>query len=312
MTIPGYRVVSLGHRKKLLRAIGALASASGSLRPLPRRPRRRRARQLSVMFVDLIGSTALSARLDPEDMHEVIAAYRQCCASLIANGGFVAATWATACSPISATLRRTSTTPSGRCGRGLRSRKRRRSSRRPRTAPLQRPVGRRPGSSLLAIFSGREMRASRPSSARRRTGPRACNELAKPDEVSSPRTSEVVGDLFELDELGPQDSKSLGCRCAWTGCGKVPRRAGSTHCTRAGLAPLVGREQEFGFLLRCWRKGEGGTRPGRSALGRSGHRQVATDRGLSGTLQGGPIRAAALFLLARSMPTARSTRSSAR
>jgi len=43
------------------------------------------------MFCDLAGSTAMSARLDPEDMREVISAYHRCCAGLIGrNGGFVA------------------------------------------------------------------------------------------------------------------------------------------------------------------------------------------------------------------------------
>jgi class 3 adenylate cyclase len=48
-------------------------------------------RQLTVMFVDLVGSTALSARLDPEDMREIIGAYHRCCAEQITQaGGFVA------------------------------------------------------------------------------------------------------------------------------------------------------------------------------------------------------------------------------
>src|SRR5271168_3809658 len=48
-------------------------------------------RQLTVMFCDLVGSTAMSARLDPEDMREIIGAYHRCCAGLIErNGGFVA------------------------------------------------------------------------------------------------------------------------------------------------------------------------------------------------------------------------------
>jgi class 3 adenylate cyclase len=48
-------------------------------------------RQLTVMFVDLVGSTALSARLDPEDMREIIGAYHRCCAQQITkSGGFVA------------------------------------------------------------------------------------------------------------------------------------------------------------------------------------------------------------------------------
>ena len=48
-------------------------------------------RQLTVMFCDLVGSTALSTRLDPEDMREIIGAYHRCCAEQIAKaGGFVA------------------------------------------------------------------------------------------------------------------------------------------------------------------------------------------------------------------------------
>jgi len=48
-------------------------------------------RQLTVMFVDLVGSTSLSARLDPEDMREIIGAYHRCCAEQITKAdGFVA------------------------------------------------------------------------------------------------------------------------------------------------------------------------------------------------------------------------------
>src|SRR5262252_3172262 len=48
-------------------------------------------RQVTVMFVDLVGSTALSARMDPEDLREVIAAYQTCVAETVRRfGGFVA------------------------------------------------------------------------------------------------------------------------------------------------------------------------------------------------------------------------------
>src|SRR4029077_12094471 len=69
-------VVLGGHRRKLLEAIAALRSESGPRRPAADQvaPTVER-RQLTVMFCDLIGSTALSARLDPEDLREVIGAY---------------------------------------------------------------------------------------------------------------------------------------------------------------------------------------------------------------------------------------------
>src|SRR5437868_621999 len=76
--------IPLGHRKRLLKAIRALdTGAAGSERTSPEpllgagaSPKAAERRQLTVMFCDLVGSTALSARLDPEDMSEVISAYQ--------------------------------------------------------------------------------------------------------------------------------------------------------------------------------------------------------------------------------------------
>jgi class 3 adenylate cyclase/tetratricopeptide (TPR) repeat protein len=73
--------VLLGHRRKMLRVIAELNQAV--IEPAHRRDAERR--HLSVMFCDLVGSTALSARLDPEDMWEVIRAYRGACARVIAT-----------------------------------------------------------------------------------------------------------------------------------------------------------------------------------------------------------------------------------
>jgi len=90
-------VAIVGHRRKLLLAIGALSAAPPPVAKAtaPTEPTAAAAfaerRQLTVMFVDLVGSTALSARLDPEDMREVVGAYHRLCEDLIAkDGGFVA------------------------------------------------------------------------------------------------------------------------------------------------------------------------------------------------------------------------------
>jgi class 3 adenylate cyclase len=89
--------IALGDRKRLLRAIGSLRPAETLAQPrvLPPPPRSREGgaerRQLTVMFCDLVGSTALSARLDPEDMREVIRAYQDVCSGAVARyDGFVA------------------------------------------------------------------------------------------------------------------------------------------------------------------------------------------------------------------------------
>jgi hypothetical protein len=92
-------VASLGHRKKLLKAIQILhADAHVSLpvvtssrieAPAPEISAERR--QLTVLFCDLVGSTALAARLDPEDLRELVAAYRRVVTVSIERfGGFVA------------------------------------------------------------------------------------------------------------------------------------------------------------------------------------------------------------------------------
>jgi class 3 adenylate cyclase len=92
-------VAALGHRRKLLDAIAALRgnpNATPAATPGPAAvdasPRdTAERRQVTVMFSDLVGSTALSGRIDPEDLREVISAYQKCVAETVQRfGGFVA------------------------------------------------------------------------------------------------------------------------------------------------------------------------------------------------------------------------------
>ena len=124
-------VASLGHRRKLLDAIAALRSdasgkapsadaATASSAPSAHPEDRAERRQVTVMFSDLVGSTALSARMDPEDLREVISAYQKCVAETVqplrrlrreVHGRRGAGL-------LRLSRRRTRTTPSGRCARG--------------------------------------------------------------------------------------------------------------------------------------------------------------------------------------------------
>src|SRR5271166_1779648 len=91
-------IASLGHRRKLLRAIANLeiveesapaVAVAAPAAPLSLNTAGRR--QVTVMFSDLVGSTALSTRMDPEDLREVIAAYHKCVAETVRSfDGFVA------------------------------------------------------------------------------------------------------------------------------------------------------------------------------------------------------------------------------
>ena len=74
---------SLGDRKRLLKAIAQLSEELARTAPAPTGRAEPERRHLTVMFCDLVGSTALSARLDPEDLHQVIAAYQGCCRTVI-------------------------------------------------------------------------------------------------------------------------------------------------------------------------------------------------------------------------------------
>jgi hypothetical protein len=84
----------LGARLKLLRAVAALSTGQTPVSPeittpAPRTDAERR--QVTVMFSDLVGSTALSARMDPEDLREIISAYQKCVAETMQHfGGCVA------------------------------------------------------------------------------------------------------------------------------------------------------------------------------------------------------------------------------
>jgi len=91
-------VAIVGHRRTLLNAIAALRAEANAKAPpadtpptvgSPKDAAERR--QVTVMFSDLVGSTALSARMDPEDLREVISAYQKCVAETVRRfGGFVA------------------------------------------------------------------------------------------------------------------------------------------------------------------------------------------------------------------------------
>src|SRR5262245_56265873 len=88
----------VGHRRKLLEAIAALSAGKSSANLMQSVPAAAsdnhssaERRQLTIMFCDLVGSTALAARLDPEDLREVLGAYHRVVSDVVAAaGGFVA------------------------------------------------------------------------------------------------------------------------------------------------------------------------------------------------------------------------------
>ena len=255
-------VVSLGHRKKLLRAIATLAPASGSVALSPGASRdAAERRQLTAMFVDLVGSTALSSRLDPEDMHEVITTYQQCCAGLIAaNGGFVAGYMGDgvlayfgypqahehdAERAVRAGLEIAEATP-----------KLQTAARTPLHVRLGIATGIVVVGDLFGLAESREpdVVGETPNLAAR------LQRVAKPDGVVvAESTRRLLGDLFELDEIGPHELKDIaGPTRVWAAV-RASSQASRFDALHSGsLTPLVGREEEIELLVRCWRKAKEG------------------------------------------------------
>ncbi len=92
-------IASLGHRRQLILAIaelskaekGTLITAAPETTAALYKAETAERRQVTVMFSDLVGSTALSTRMDPEDLREVISAYQKCVAETVKRFGvFVA------------------------------------------------------------------------------------------------------------------------------------------------------------------------------------------------------------------------------
>ena len=166
--------VLLGDRRKILRAIRESTSAQDSVPAGPANDEAER-RQLTVMFCDLVGSTALSAKLDPEDLRGIVQAYHRCCTAVVErNSGYVAKYMGDGVLVYLAIRRLTSMMPNVPFTPGLRLSKPCQSS---RSLPAHRckcVSALPPGSWSLAISSARVRLKSKPWWARHLILPPAC------------------------------------------------------------------------------------------------------------------------------------------
>ena len=248
----------LGPRKKLLKAIAALSDHGSKIEPIAAataRPSEAERRQLTVLFCDLVGSTELSAQLDPEDMSAVIRAYQSCCTELVERwGGQVAKYmgdgvlayfgWPQA--------HEDEAERSVRAGLAIID----------AVAELETPAG-APLASRAGIATGLVMvgeligeGAAKEQTVVGDTPNLAARlqALAEPGTVViSQATRNLVGGLFELADLGPRRLKGFAEPLAvWRveGEGLAEGRFEALHGEH--LTPLVGREHELGILLERW------------------------------------------------------------
>ena len=309
--------VVLGDRRKILRAISELAGAAPATSQVhavtePRPQDTAERRQVTVMFSDLVGSTALSARMDPEDLREVISAYQKCVAETVQRfGGFVAKYMGDGVLvyfgyPAGPRGRRRAGRASG-AGVG-------RCCKRPEDPrALQTRVGIATGLVVVGdlIGSGASQEQAivgeTPNLAARLQG------IAEPNSVViAESTRKLLGNLFELEDLGAKDLKGIaGPVRAWAALrpASVESRFEAMHAS--GLTELVGREEELELLLRRWSKAKTGEGQVVLLSGEPGIGKSRLTAALMERIAASHTRACATSAL-RSTQTARYIRSSAK
>ena len=257
--------VFLGDRRKILRAIADLkpiekstsqfATVTAALQPHDAAERR----QVTVMFSDLVGSTALSARMDPEDLREVISAYQKCVAETVSRfGGFVAKYMGDGVMVYFGypQAHEDDAERAVRAGLELIAA----IGDLETNVVLQTRVGIATGlvvvGDLIGSGGSQELAivGETPNLAARLQG------IAEPNTVIiADGTRKLLGNLFELEDIGARELKGIaGFVRAWTAlrASSVASRFEAQHETN--LTPLVGRDEELELLLRRWRQAVGG------------------------------------------------------
>jgi class 3 adenylate cyclase/tetratricopeptide (TPR) repeat protein len=258
--------VLLGHRRKMLRAVGeldgaALAPAETVTKPV--RSEEAERRHLTVMFCDLVGSTVLSTRLDPEDMWRVIASYQACIGEVIvrhqgtiaryigdgvlAYFGYPRAQEDDAEQAVRAALAIVDAVANIRTNVD---------------AALQIRVGIATGTVVVSELLIDETPAEQAVVGETPNLAARLQTLAEPGTVLiCPSTRRLTGGYFDYRDLGPLALKGWAEPIpVWQvlGTSGVESRFAAMHKTK--LPPLFGREEEIELLLRRWRhatQGEG-------------------------------------------------------
>jgi class 3 adenylate cyclase/tetratricopeptide (TPR) repeat protein len=258
----------VGHRRKLLDAI-ALLRADGSAKappaeapPAPPKPTEDTAerRQVTVMFSDLVGSTSLSTKLDPEDLRTVIAAYHRCGTEVVErNGGFVAkymgdgilayfgyprAHEHDAEHAVRAALALVEAVPKLATKAG---------------APLQVRVGIGTGLVVVGDLIGagaaqeQAMVGETPNLAARLQAAAAPGTV-----VVGPTTRRLLAGLFEYRDLGAIEMKGFDAAVQAYQVVRQSTTESRFEALRTSTTPLVGRDEEIELLLRRWAQAKGG------------------------------------------------------
>jgi len=264
-------VAGVGHRRKIIAAIEELNASSAvtaetaklasttSPASAPQSTDSAERRQVTVMFSDLVGSTALSARLDPEDLREIISAYQKCVAdSVLRFDGFLAKYMGDGVLVYFGYPLAHEDDAERAVRTGLELIAAVSAVKSP--VPLQTRVGIATGLVVVGDLIGsgeaqeRGIVGETPNLAARLQG------IAEPNTVViAEGTRKLLGNLFELQDLGAKDLKGIaGSVRAFAAlrASSVMGRFDAMHGSE--LTDLVGREGEIESLLRIWPKAKVG------------------------------------------------------
>jgi class 3 adenylate cyclase len=254
--LPELGVASIGHRRRLLDAIAALVAADTPPTPTPAPSAVAEAerRHLTVMFCDLVGSTPLSARLDPEDLRGIIGAYHRCVTEIVEGfGGFVARYMGDGVLVYFGypQAHEDDAERATRCGLALVDRV----PQLDQAEELHVRVGIATG---LVVVGGEivehDVAGDTPNLAAR------LQALTEPDTVViAASTRRLIGDLFEYRNLGEKELKGIaGPVSAWQALRPSGVESRFEALRGSALTPLVGRDKEIDLLLRRWARAKSG------------------------------------------------------
>jgi class 3 adenylate cyclase/predicted ATPase len=254
--------IPLGHRLRMLRAIRQFANDGDPDSGLRRHENPER-RQLTVMFCDLVGSTALTAQLDPEDMADLIRAFQGAVATAVARFDGQVAKWMGDAAMVYFGYPRAHEDDAERATRaGVAIIDAVVELRREHGTSLEVRIGIATGLVVVGELIGRGEARLRglvgdtPDLAMRLQG------LAEPNTiVVSESTRRLLGKTFELKALGQQTLRGIDAPvAAWLIAGERENVSRFEASRSETLTPFVGREQEIALLLERWHraiKGEG-------------------------------------------------------
>jgi class 3 adenylate cyclase/tetratricopeptide (TPR) repeat protein len=254
-------VAAVGDRRRLLAAIAAHRDTAVPTAPvpLPDVPGVPERRQLSVMFCDVVGSTALATRLDLEDLRELIGAYHRVVAEVLTRfGGFVAKYMGDGVLAYFGYPHAHEDDPERAVRAGLAVIDA--VNRLEAPQPLRVRLGIATGLAVVGDLIGsgaaeeRGVVGETPNLAARLQG------LAAPDTlVISEGMRQQIGALFAIEDLGPQQLAGFAePQRAWRVVGESGVESRFEALRATSLTPLVGREEEIELLLRRWRQAKAG------------------------------------------------------